>query len=95
MKSSIEELSENLRRLLEEAESLLQGTAGGAGAKLDQAGESARETLHRVCAHLRGARDEVAGRARKLDGLVRAHPWQALLTTAVVAFIAGLSVRRR
>ena len=65
MKSAIEELSDNLRQLLEDAESLLK------------------------------ARDEVTNRAHKLDGEVHAHPWRALLATAVLGFIAGLSVRRR
>lgn len=95
MKSGFEELSENLRKLLEDAEALLQGTAIGAGAKLDQAGESARETLQRICGRLRNARDEVSSHARKVDGAVHAHPWQALTTAALVAFIAGLLVRRR
>jgi ElaB/YqjD/DUF883 family membrane-anchored ribosome-binding protein len=95
MTSSIEELSENLRKLLEAAEELLRGSAAGAGKTMDQAGEHARETLHRVCGHLRNARDEVSGRARKLDGAVHAHPWPALAATAIVAFIAGLAARRR
>ena len=95
MKSGIEELSGNLGKLLAEAEALLHGAANGADAKLDQASETARETLHRVCGHLRSARDEVAGRARKLDGAVHAHPWRAVAAAAIVAFIAGLSVRRR
>ena len=95
MKASIEELSENLHKLLEDAEALLKKSADGADKELDQAGANARATLQRICAHLRDARNEVAGRARQLDGTVRAHPWPALAVTAIVAFIAGLSVRRR
>ena len=95
MKASIEELADNLHELLENAEALLKKSADGAGEGLDHAGEEARATLQRVCGHLRNARDEVGSRARKLDGAVRAHPWQALAVTAIVAFIAGLAVRRR
>lgn len=95
MKASIEELSENLRKILESAEALLKKSADGAGEELDQAGEDARATLQRICGHLRNARDEVGSRARKLDGTVRSHPWPALAVTAIVAFIAGLAVRRR
>lgn len=95
MKPGIEELSDNMRKLLEDAEALLEGTANGAGAKLDKAGRNAREGLQRVCGHLRDAKDEVSSRARKVDSAVHSHPWQALATTAAVAFIAGLLVRRR
>ena len=95
MKSGIEELSENLHRLLADAEALLKAAAEGANANLDESGKTARATLHRVCGHLRSAREEVTSRAHKLDGAVHANPWRAVLATAVVAFIAGLSVRRR
>lgn len=95
MPSPIEELSDDLRKLLKAAEDLLQDTSGAAGQQLDQAGEEARATVNRVCGHLRSARDEVSGRARKLDSAIHAHPWQALVGTAIVAFIAGLAMRRR
>jgi ElaB/YqjD/DUF883 family membrane-anchored ribosome-binding protein len=95
MKASIIELSDNLGRLLEDAEALLKKSADGAGDELDQAGINARATLQRMCGHLRNARDEVGNRARQVDGAVRAHPWPALAVTAIVAFIAGLAVRRR
>ena len=95
MKSGIEELSDNLHRLLKDAESLLKVATEGASSELSDADNAARATLHRICGHLRNARDEVTNRAHKLDDEVHAHPWRALLATAVLAFIAGLSVRRR
>lgn len=95
MKPGIENFSENLRKLLEDAETLLQGTANRTGARLDEAGETAHAALHRACGHLRNARDEVAGKARKANDEVHAHPWQAVATAAIVAFVAGLLVRRR
>jgi ElaB/YqjD/DUF883 family membrane-anchored ribosome-binding protein len=95
MKPGIEEISESLRKLIDDAEALLRNAAAGTGEKLDQADEHAREALQRCCGHLRRARDEARSRARKLDGTVHAHPWRALALTAIVAFIAGLAVRRR
>ena len=95
MKHGIEEISEGLTRLLGEAETLLQAAVDGTGRKLDRTDEEVRETLQRVCGHLRNARSEVVEGARKIDGAVRSHPWQALATTAIVSFFAGLLVRRR
>jgi ElaB/YqjD/DUF883 family membrane-anchored ribosome-binding protein len=95
MKPGIDKFTENLHRLLEDAETLLQGTANRAETRLDDAGETAQAALRRACGHLRNARDEVAGKARKVNSEVHAHPWQAVATAAIVAFIAGLLVRRR
>ena len=53
MKSGVEELSDNLGRLLEDVEALLKGAASGAGSELGEADKAARATLHRVCGHLR------------------------------------------
>jgi ElaB/YqjD/DUF883 family membrane-anchored ribosome-binding protein len=95
MKSGIESFSENLRKLLEDAETLLQGAANRTDTRLDEAGETAQAALHRACGHLRNARDEVAGKAREVNGEVHAHPWRAVAAAAIVAFVAGLLVRRR
>jgi len=39
--------------------------------------------------------DAVTHRARRFAGEVQTRPWRALLATAVVPFVAGISVRRR
>ena len=88
MKSStVEDLAENLRQLLEDAEALLRASAGKAGSGFD--------ALRRTCDHLRNAKEEASNKARQVNDTVHAHPWQALAITAAVAFIAGLAVRRR
>jgi ElaB/YqjD/DUF883 family membrane-anchored ribosome-binding protein len=83
-----------LGRLLSEGETLLQSLAGNDG-KTEGLGTQARETLHRVCEHLRNARSELIGGARKVDDAVHAHPWPALAASAIAGFLAGLLVRRR
>lgn len=96
MKSStIEDLAGNLRGIRETTEALLKTAAQASGDKLDAAGESAIESLQRVCEHLRSAEDEVSKKAHALDRLVRAHPWQAIAATGVIAFLLGLLVSRR
>lgn len=82
--SSVEELAANLHKLLADAEALLRESTEGAG-----------ETLRRMCAHLRTAVEELTDKTHKVDQAVHAHPWWALAATAVVAFVAGISVRRR
>jgi ElaB/YqjD/DUF883 family membrane-anchored ribosome-binding protein len=95
MKQRLEEIAAGLDRVLEEAETLLTATAEGAEKKLDHTNMKARESLHRICGHLRDARSEVLDGARKVDGAVHSHPWAALAATAAVGFLAGLLVRRR
>jgi len=95
MKQDIERISAVLAKLLEEAEGLLQDAAAGADRKLDAAEHEGRETLRRLCGHLRNARGELADRARKVDCFVHEHPWRTLATGAIVGFLAGLLVRRR
>jgi ElaB/YqjD/DUF883 family membrane-anchored ribosome-binding protein len=82
--SSVEELAANLHRLLADAEALLRDSAEGAS-----------EALRRTCTHLRTAGEDLTNKTRNVDQAVHAHPWWALTATAIVAFIAGLSVRRR
>jgi ElaB/YqjD/DUF883 family membrane-anchored ribosome-binding protein len=96
MKSpDFEGLAASLRGIRADAEALLKTAADAGGDKLDTAGESALDSLQRVCEHLRSAEDEVSRKAHALDRLVRAHPWQALATTGVIAFLLGTLVRRR
>jgi ElaB/YqjD/DUF883 family membrane-anchored ribosome-binding protein len=95
MKQDIDRISSGLIRLLDEVEALLKSSAAGADRKLDEAELKGRETLRRICSHLRDARAEVVHGARIVDGAVQAHPWRALAVTAVLGFVAGLMVRRR
>ena len=95
MKQNIERISAGLSKLLDEVETLLNDAAEGAGEKAAHADAKGRETLHRVCGHLRNARSEVVDRAHRIDGTVHSDPWRAIALTAVVSFFAGLLVRRR
>jgi ElaB/YqjD/DUF883 family membrane-anchored ribosome-binding protein len=93
--STFEELAGNLRGIRADAEALLKTAAESAGDRIDAAGESALDSLQRVCEHLRSAEDEVSKKAHALDRLVRANAWQAIAATGVIAFLLGMLVRRR
>jgi ElaB/YqjD/DUF883 family membrane-anchored ribosome-binding protein len=93
--SSLDDLAGALRGMRAEAEALLEKAGAVAGDKLDAAGESALDSLQRVCDHLRAAEDELSKKAHALDRVVRANPWQAIAATGFIAFLLGLLVRRR
>ncbi len=95
MKQDIEKISAGLTRLLDEVEGVLQATVNGAGETTDLAKAKGREALHRIRGQLREARDELGARARRVDGAVHAHPWEAIAPGAIAGFVAGLLVRRR
>jgi len=93
--TSIEGLSAELGKILTDVEAALKKAAADAGNGLEGAHTQAHESLRRACGHLRAAQSEIADRAHTLDRVVRAHPWQAIAATGVVAFLLGLWVRRR
>lgn len=95
MKQNMDKISDGLTTLLDEVETLLKDSAEGVKDKAGHVDAKARETLHRVCGHLRIARSEIVDQAHKIDGAVRSNPWEAIALTAVVSFFAGLLVRRR
>ena len=95
MKQNIHKISDSLTALLDEVETLLKESAQGVKVEAGHVDAKARETLHRVCGHLRNARSEIVDRVHKVDASVRSHPWEAIALTAVVSFFAGLLVRCR
>jgi len=95
MKPDIEKISKGIDKLIGEAEALLQSLADGADGKIEAGQEKSQAALQRVCGHLRNARSEVVEGARKIDGAVRSHPWEAMAATAILGFLTGLLVRRR
>ena len=95
MHAGIENLGQELRRLLENAEELLREGGDGVGDKLDEAGADLRESLRRAREHLRAAESELGTRARRLDHTVRSHPWESVAAVGLAAFVLGMLVRRR
>jgi ElaB/YqjD/DUF883 family membrane-anchored ribosome-binding protein len=82
--SNLEDLANNLRQMLANADELLGSAAG-----------KTRATLEDVRDHLRSAEHAMSERAHELDRAVRANPWAAIATTGIIAFVLGLLVRRR
>ena len=94
-----EKLMDDLRSVLEDAESLLTATAGQAGERIQAARERATETVRAARERLVDAQEEVTKRARaaakETDKYVHDNPWQAVGIAAGLAFIIGVLISRR
>jgi ElaB/YqjD/DUF883 family membrane-anchored ribosome-binding protein len=97
--TSTDRLMKDLKNVLEDAEALLNATAGQAGERIQNARARAEETVRAARDRLSGATEELSERAREAAGeadrYVRDNPWQAVGIAAGVAFVIGLLVSRR
>ena len=96
---SADQLLDDLRLVVQDAESLLRATAGQAGERVqearNQAEASVRQARERIGELERTLAGQARAAAREADAYVRDHPWQALGVAAGVAFLAGLLVARK
>ncbi len=87
-----ERLAEELRTLVDDAESLLRsGLASGSAELKDRAQDTVRELKGR----LSSLEQQLNARARDVDGYVRENPWQAVAIAGGVALLLGLIMARR
>jgi ElaB/YqjD/DUF883 family membrane-anchored ribosome-binding protein len=97
--TSSDRLMKDLRNVLEDAEALLNATAGQAGERIQHARARAEETVRAARERLSTTTEELSERAREAatetDRYVHDNPWQAVGIAAGVAFIIGLLVSRR
>ena len=81
-------LMDDLRAVIADAEELLRATADQAGPRVQEARERAEESL-------RNARERLEGTGRRLDAQVREHPWAAVGIAAGIGLIAGILLSRK
>jgi ElaB/YqjD/DUF883 family membrane-anchored ribosome-binding protein len=97
--TSTDRLMKDLRNVLEDAEALLNATAGQAGERIQNARARAEETVRVARESLSHTTEELTERAREAatetDRYVRDNPWQAVGIAAGVAFVIGLLLSRR
>jgi ElaB/YqjD/DUF883 family membrane-anchored ribosome-binding protein len=97
--ASVEQLMEDLRRVVADVEGLLKVTAGQVGEKVGEARARAEETLRGARERLSDleaqTRERASEAAGEADRYVRDNPWQAVGITAGVAFLLGILVSRR
>ncbi len=98
-KADTAQLMEDLRVVVEDAETLLKATAGQAGEKVDQARHRAEESVKAARERLAELDGELRVRAREAarttDRYVHENPWGAIGMAAGIGFILGLLSGRR
>jgi ElaB/YqjD/DUF883 family membrane-anchored ribosome-binding protein len=85
---SADNLMNDLRAVIANAEELLRATAGDSGERLQEVRARAEESLRAAREHLKGAGTE-------LDSQVRAHPWAAVGIAAAIGLVAGVLLARK
>jgi ElaB/YqjD/DUF883 family membrane-anchored ribosome-binding protein len=97
--SGNEQLFEDLRAVVREAEALLRATSAETGEKLQEARARAEESLRIARARLAQFEEDAMRHARDVanatDGYVRDNPWQSIGVAAGVGLLIGLLISRR
>ena len=81
-------LMEDLKAVIADAEELLRATA-------DQAGPRVAEIRARAEESLAAAREHLQGAGAELDSKVRANPWAAVGIAAGIGLIVGVLLSRK
>lgn len=94
-----DQLTTDLRAVINDAEELLRATTGATGERLAAARTRAEETLRSArekLAHLDDAViDQAKEAARSADEYVRKNPWGAVGIAAVAGLLVGVMISRR
>jgi len=94
-----EQLVEDMKAVIADAEDLLKATAGAAGDRVNAARARAEETIRNAKDKLSSFDDAVIDRAKEVaktaDDYVHENPWGAIGVAAVVGLVAGVMISRR
>ena len=83
-----DDMMQDLRAVIADAEELLRATADQAGPKIEEVRARAEESL-------RAAREHLKGAGAELDSQVRANPWAAVGIAAGVGLVLGILLSRK
>lgn len=94
-----DDLLEDLRAVVRDAEALLRATEGQAGEKIAEIRARAEESLGSAHERLQDAGDRIEAHARSAarsaDTYVRENPWTAVAIAAGIGFLLASLGRRR
>lgn len=97
--ATTEQLLEDLKQVIHDAEELLRATAGQAGEHIAQARASAEASLLKAKTQLSAMAHTATGAARNAaehtDRYVHSNPWPAIGAGVVAGLLAGLLIGRR
>jgi ElaB/YqjD/DUF883 family membrane-anchored ribosome-binding protein len=83
-----DDVMQDLRAVIADAEELLRATADQAGPKIEEVRARAEESL-------RAAREHLKGAGAELDSQVRANPWAAVGIAAGAGLVLGILLSRK
>src|SRR5258705_13029578 len=94
-----EQLADDMKAVITDAEELLKATAGATGERIAAARARAEQTLRNAREKLSGLDDAVGDQAkqaaRTADEYVRRNPWGAIGIAAVAGLLLGVAVTSR
>jgi len=94
-----EDILEDLRAVVRDAEALLRATEGQAGERIAELRARAEESLGNARERLRGAgarlEEHARSAAHSTDTYVRENPWTAVAIAAGIGYVLGNLGRRR
>ncbi len=97
--ASLQDLMDDLRAVVGDAEALLSATADAAGERVAAARRQATESLEQARRRLGELEEEYGGRAAEaaeaVDGYVRGNPWASVGVALAAGLLVGLLVGRR
>lgn len=98
-RAGTEQLMDDLRAVVAEAEALFGATAGHSGTGAREARDRVAGTLEQARARLERLDRKLHARVRETaddaDRYVREHPWQSVGVAAAVGVVVGLLIGRR
>lgn len=91
-----EEVLENLRSLIAEAEELIgSGVANTSSEVLEDVRSRLSEGLDKLNDYYGTAKEKVVAGARRTDETIRSHPYESLAVALGVGVLVGALIRRR
>lgn len=93
--ASAEEMMENLRSLINEAEQVVSnGVSSTSSQVIADLRERLEDGLEKLNDYYGGAKEKVIAGARRTDETIRAHPYESLAIALGVGVLIGALIRR-
>ncbi len=90
-----DQLSSDLKAIIEDAEALLQATSDDRGEDAASARRKMRDALDRAKTSFSGVENRAIAQAKATDEIIRSHPYETLGIAFGVGLLIGLMVNRR
>ena len=98
-KVTTDKLLQDLGTVIQDAEALLQATAGQTGEKVAEIRNRAEESLRRARERMKQAgvdiQEKAKAAARSADEYVHENPWTSIAIATAIGFLLGSLSRRR